>query len=118
MSHKPNDCEIILHDIEDLFLGVGNCIDTLVDEKRGKSEVLGTLFDLGKKVTRLGWDAGVCAVRNTPKAVVTVAKVKREVKEALTEEYYRLQQEIKKEELEESIRQLKHKSIDTSAAKH
>jgi len=107
--NENKSCNLVLNDLENVLIGVGECFDTLIDERQGKMEVIGSLFKLGKKVGKLGLDVGACAIRNTPKAVVTVAKVKREITETLTEEYYKIQKEIETKELEESIRKIKQK---------
>ncbi len=106
---KENDCDVILNDVENIFGSIGNCIDTALDEKKSKMQVVGSLFGIGKSIARFGWDATRCAVKHTPKAIATVASAKRELTETISGEYQKFQKEIKEKELEEKIAQLKRK---------
>ncbi len=109
-NKKRNDCDIILNDFENVFGSIGNCIDSAFDEKKSKMQVVGSLFGFGKSVAKLGWHGTTCVVKNTPKAVVTAAKYKREFVDSVTEEIGNIQKQMKEDELDEKIKRLKHHS--------
>jgi len=73
-------------------------------------QVAGSLFGLGKSIAKTGWDTGSCAVKHTPKAIVTAAKYKREFVDSVTEEISNIQKQMKEDELNEKIKRLKHHS--------
>jgi putative N-acetylmannosamine-6-phosphate epimerase len=109
MKTQKSDCDILLDNAENMFGSLGICIDTVTDDKKTKMNVLGSIFGLGKSITKLTFNAGYCAIKNTPKAVVAVAAVKREIITAATAEYNRYQKQIKKDTLDAKIQQLKLK---------
>ncbi len=106
---KVNDCDVILNDVENIFGSIGRCLDTALDEKKSKMQVVGSLFGIGKSIAKFGWDATSCAVKHTPKAIATVANAKRELTETITDEYVKFQREMKEKELEDKIAHLKRK---------
>ena len=110
MKKEKNDCDVILNDIEGVFGNLGNVFDSAFDEKKSKMQVVGNIFGFGGSIIKLGWNAGGCAIKHTPKAIATVASVKRELTDTVTEEYYKYQKEQKEQALEDKIAQLKHKS--------
>lgn len=110
MKNKKSDCDVILDGIEGVFSSIGSCVDTAIDEKKSKMQVVGSIFGIGKSIVTLGWNTGGCAIKNTPKAIATVASAKRELTNTVTEEYYKYQKEQKENALEDRIAQLKHKS--------
>ena len=65
------------------------------------------LMDVGVFSIKLLWEASKFIVKNTPKAIVTVAQVKREIVDALSEEIGETQKKIKEDKLEEKIRHMK-----------
>ena len=107
---KGSDCDVILNDFEGVFGSIGNCFDAIVDERKSKMQVAGSLFGILGSTTKLLWHGTGCAVKHTPKAVATVVSVKRELTETISEEYYKYQREQKEQEIEEKIKQLKIKS--------
>ncbi len=109
MKRKKSDCDLILDDVENIFGNLGNIVDSTLDDKKSKMQVVGSIFGFGGSVIKLGWNAGGCAIKNTPKAIATVASAKRELTDTITEEYYKHQKEQKEKALEDRIVQLKHK---------
>ena len=107
---KQNDCDVIMNDFENLFGSIGNCINTAFDKKKSKMQAIGSIFGLLKPTSKLLWDGTSCAVKNTPKAVVTAAKYKREFVDSVTEEIGKVQKQMKEDELDEKIKRLKHHS--------
>ncbi len=85
---KKSDCDDLLNNAENVFDDLGNCLESTFDEKKTKMNVLGSIFSLGKSLTKLAVNAGVCAVKNTPKVVVVVASAKREIVTAIEEEVH------------------------------
>ena len=106
MKHK-SDCDLILNDVENVFGSIGDCLESALDEKKNKLQVIGGIFGIGKSVLKRGWNGTKCAVKHTPQAVVTVAKYKREFVDTVTEEYQHFQKEQKEDALDDKIRQLK-----------
>ena len=76
VKHKDS-CEIIIDDIESSFEDLGECFESLFDEKQSKGSVVKNLFKFGGSLTKLAFDTTSCVVKNTPKAVVAVASAKR-----------------------------------------
>ena len=105
-KRRQSDCDIIMSDFENLFGSIGNCFDTVFDKKKSKMQVAGSLFGIGKSIVKTGWDTGSCAVKHTPKAIVTVAKYKREFVDSVTGEINKIQKQMKEDELEEKIKRL------------
>jgi len=100
------DCEIILENIEDVFGELGNCLDATFDEKKSKTSVIKGLFGIGKSLAKLTFNTGKCAIKHTPKAVVTVAAVKREIVTAIEEEIQEQRKQAQMEALDRKIQQL------------
>jgi len=94
-----SDCDILLQSAEHSFGKLEQCIDTIVDKKKSKMQVLGSFFEFGYSVTKLLFKTTTCAAKNTPKAVVTVAAVKRDIVNAIDEEM----REHKKRELQRTM---------------
>jgi hypothetical protein len=104
-----SDCEIIKEDAEDLIGSIGECLETVVSKHTTKIDVVEGMFDIGKNLLKLGFDGTVCAVKNTPKAIATVADAKRKLIDAGTEEYYKIKKEMDEEALEKKISEMKDK---------
>jgi len=67
------------------------------------------MFGLTKSLGKLVLNATGCAIKNAPKAVVTVAAVKRELVTAIEEEIYehnKQAKQAKQDALDEKIKQL------------
>ena len=109
-EEKKSDCDVMLNDVENVFGSLGNCIDsafdTAFDEKQSKMQVVGSIFGIGKAATKLLWNGTGCAVKHTPKAIVTAAKYKREFVDSVTEEISKVQKQMKEDELDEKIKRL------------
>ena len=107
---KKSDCDVLFDGVENVFNDLGSCVEDTFDERKSKMSVVGGLFKLGKSLTKLTFDTGVCVVKNTPKAVVAVAAVKREIVSAVEEEVHEYSKQQKEDALNERIRQLKLKA--------
>ena len=110
MKIPSSDCDILLGNAENMFNDLGKCLDTTLDKNKTKMNVVGSIFTLWKSLTKLTFNAGYCAVKNTPKAVVAIAAVKREIINSATDEYNEYQKQIKKDALDAKILQLKLKA--------
>ena len=106
---KPSDCDFIVDEIEHTFDSLGNCFDTIVDERKTKMNVVGSIFSFGFSLTKLTFNVAGCAIKNAPKAIVAVADIKREIIDAGTQEWNQYQKELKEDALNEKIKQLKYK---------
>jgi len=112
-NNKRSDCDILMNDAESVFKDIGGFFETAFDERKSKWNLVGDLFRFGKSTTKLAWHGGSCVVKNTPKAIATVANAKRQLTDTITDEYAKYQKELKEKELQEKIRQLKMKSKQT-----
>jgi 16S rRNA C1402 (ribose-2'-O) methylase RsmI len=110
MGTMKNDCDVLLTGVEDVVAGIGNCLESAFDSKKTKKNVVGSLFGLGKSLTKLAYNTTTCAVKNAPKAVVAVAAVKREVIMVIEEEINEYQKQKKEDALDEKIKQLQLKA--------
>ncbi len=63
---RKTDCELIADNFENIFSDLGDCFDTTFDEKKSKTDVAGSVFSLGKSITKLAWGLGSCAVITPP----------------------------------------------------
>jgi len=108
-QEKQSDCDILFDKFEGTIGDLGNCVDTLLDEKKTKMNVVGSLFSFGVSLTKFTFNVLGCAVKNTPKAIVTVAAVKREIVQEIESEYREYQKELKEDALNEKIKLLQHK---------
>jgi hypothetical protein len=106
MFREKSDCDIIFENAENMFNDLGNCFDTAFDKRKSKMNVVGSIFNLGKSLTKLTLNTGVCAVKNAPKAVIAVASLKREVVIAIEEEIHEHKKQVKIDTLNEKIKQL------------
>ncbi len=109
MKKRKTDCEVLSDGVGDVFSTLGDCFDTAFDEKKTKTNVVGSIFGFGKALTKLSFNAGVCAIKNTPKAVATVAAAKRDVVEFIEDEVNTYQKQAKIDALDEKIKNLKLK---------
>ena len=103
---NQSDCDLLLSGVEQVFGDIGKCFDTAFDERKTKMQVVGSLFGASKSLLKFGWNAGSCAVKHTPKAIVTVANAKRELTDTLASEYQKFQKEQREEALEEKIKRI------------
>ena len=109
MQVRKTDCDVVVDNIENVFDSLGSCLDTAMDDKKTKMNVVGSIFGLGKSLTKFALHTTVCVVKNSPKAVVAVAAVKREIVAGIEEEYNDYKKQQKEEAIEEKIRQIKLK---------
>ena len=110
-KYGKTDCDLLLNDAEKVLGSIGNCIDAAVDDKKSKMDVAKGVFGIGKNLLKFGFTGTTCIVKNTPKAIATVASAKRQLTDTITEEYAKYQKEQKEEALEEKIKQLSAKRI-------
>ncbi len=108
-QEQPNDCDFLIGKLEHTLDDLENCFETVVDDKKTKMHVLGSVFGFGVSLTKLTLNVAGCAIKNTPKAVVAVAAVKREIITELENEYNQYQKEQKEVALNEKIRHLRLK---------
>jgi len=108
-GRKQDDCDVLLDSFEDTIGGLGNCFDTMLDERKTKMNVIGSIFSFGASLTKLTFKVVGCAIKNTPKAIVAVAAVKREIVNELESDYNQYQKELKEDALNEKIKQLQLK---------
>lgn len=107
---KKSDCDVIRDDVSSFFGSIGNCFDTALDDKKSKMQVVGSILGVFIPTGKLFIDGATCIVKNTPKAVTTIANAKRELTDTAAEEYHKFQREKQEKALEEKISKLKHKS--------
>jgi hypothetical protein len=106
---KKSDCDILEDSFVNVFDRLGNCVDTLVDEKKTKMNVVGSVFGFGMSLTKLTLNVAGCAIKNTPKAIVSVAAVKREIVTTIEDEVHNYQKKQKEDALNKKIKLLKAK---------
>jgi len=106
---QESDCDFLVDKLEHTLDDFGECFETLFDEKKTKMNVVGSIFSFGFSLTKLTLNVAGCAVKNTPKAIVTVAAVKRELVTELEDGWNEYQKELKEEALNEKIKQLQLK---------
>ncbi|EDZ63694.1 hypothetical protein CBGD1_1314 [Sulfurimonas gotlandica GD1] len=101
---------MLLNNAEGVINNLGNCIDSVFDKKKTKMNVIGSILGVGTSLTKLAFNATGCAIKNTPKAVVTVAAIKRKIVNTAAEGYNEYQKQQKKDALDAKILQLKFKA--------
>ena len=106
---KKNDCDIIIDSLEDTFSDLGDCFESVFDSKNSKRGVFGSLFSFTKSLTKLTFNTTSCAIKQTPKVIVAVADVKRELINGIEKEINEFQKEQKENALNDKIKQLKLK---------
>ena len=106
---QKRDCDRLEDSFVNMFDRLGNCVDTLIDEKKTKMNVVGSVFGFGISLTKLTFNVAGYAIKNTPKAVVAVAAVKKEIVSTIEDEIYTHQKQQKEDALNEKIRLLKAK---------
>lgn len=103
---KPSDCDFLIGKFEHTLHDLENCFETMIDDKKTKMNVVGSIFSFGFSLTKLTFNVAGCAIKNAPKAVVAVAAVKREIIDIGTQEWNQYQKEQQEEALNEKIKQL------------
>jgi len=104
-----SNCNKIINDIEDIFNDLGYCVENTFNPNQPKTNVVKGLFRFGGSLTKLAFDTTSCAIKNTPKAIVTVAALKKELLDTIEEEIDEYQKQQKIDALNHKIKQLKHK---------
>ena len=107
---QNSDCDFLITKAENTIKSLENCFDAIINDRKTKMHVVGSLFNFGVSLTKLTLNVTGCAIKNTPKAIVTIAAVKREIVADLESEYNQYQKELKEEALNEKIRQLQLKA--------
>jgi hypothetical protein len=110
MYRKKSDFDVLIDNAESMFDDLGNCFDTALNDKKTKMNVVGSIFGLTKSVAKLALNTTGCVIKNVPKAVVTVASVKREIVTAIEEEIYEQKKQAQKDALDEKIKHLRLKA--------
>ena len=109
MSKLKSDCDIILDNAESMFSDLGNCIESTFDNKKTKMNVVGSIYRLGKSLTKLTFNTGYCAIKNTPKAVISVTSIKRELVQSIEEGIHSHKQQVQEDALNAKIKLLSTK---------
>ena len=109
MKNKKTDLEVLEHSFDNVLENFNDCFEIAEDDRKTKMNVVGSIFGFGVSLTKFSCNVLGCAVKNTPKAIVAVASVKREIVTELEHEYKLYQKELKEDALNEKIRQLKLK---------
>lgn len=108
---KENDCDVLMTKAENTLHSLENCFDTMIDEKKTKMNVVGSVFSFGFSLTKLTFNVATCAVKNSPKAFVAVVAVKREIVSDIEDGYKQYKKEEKEKELTDKIRQIASKRL-------
>jgi hypothetical protein len=109
-NSDKNDCDILMDDLSTFGKSLERSIDTMTSNHTTKTAIAGSLFGIGKSLTKLAWDAGKCTIKHTPKAIATVSEAKQEFIEASAEEYYTFKKEMLEEELSNDLARIARKS--------
>jgi len=104
---SESDCDILLNDVDNVFGSIGTCFDNVLDDRKSKMQVAGSVFGILGATTKFLFHGTTCVVKNTPKALATVANAKRELTDTIANEYQEYQKELKEDALNEKIKQLK-----------
>lgn len=113
-----SDCKRIERSAVEVFENLGECFESVLDERQTKTDVVKGIFGIGKSLTKLGWNLGSCAVKHAPKAAVAVAQAKREIVDTIEESYREAQKAQAEAELEAKIRKLATKSTSKKRIVH
>ena len=104
------DLKSLEHNFCNVLKDFNDCFEVPLSEKKSKVGVVGSIFNLGKSITKLTLNTGSCAIKYAPKALFIASTVKRELINFGIEEWNQHQKELKKEALKEKIEQLKLKA--------
>ena len=105
-ENRVTDCDFLIGKAENTLHSLENCLETVIDDKKSKMNVIGSIFSFGFSLTKLTFSVAGCAVKNVPKAVVAVAAGKKEIITDLENGYREYQKELKENALEEKIEQI------------
>ena len=98
-SDFEKDLDEIGDDISGVFEGLGDSLGALFGKEDKTRGTVNGLLKLSSSAIKLTWGVGSLAVKNTPKAIVAVAEVRRGISETIAETY----EEIQKEELDDKF---------------
>lgn len=48
-----NDCDFLMNKVENTFEDLGDCFETITDERKSKMNVVGSIFNFGFSLTKL-----------------------------------------------------------------
>lgn len=106
---KKKDADNLIDDMNNVFSKIGVSLDTIFDDKKNKHQIVNSLFDVAGTIMRFLFTGTVYAVKNTPKAIISVVSIKRELTNSMVNEYQQYQKRIKEDTLNHKIKQLKLK---------
>ena len=117
-QEQISDCDFLIGKLEHTMDDLENCFEAVSDEKRTKMNVVGSIFRFGVSLTKLTLNATGCAIKNTPKALVKVAVVKKELANGIdtlvnesVEIFNDEMNQFQKDALDYKIKQLAKKKI-------
>lgn len=105
--NRQSDCDIFLNRLENTAGSIGECVDSIFNEKKTKINVLNNVFKLGYSLTKLTLGTAGCIVKNTPKAIVAISSIKRDITVEIESEWNKHQKQLKEDALRRKIKQLK-----------
>lgn len=109
-TKRQSDCDVVLDRLENTADLIGECAESIFNEKKTKINVLNNMFKLGYSLTKLTIGTVGCIVKNTPKAVVAVSSIKRDITSEIESEWNKHQKQLKEDALQRKIKQLKRVS--------
>lgn len=104
---KKSDCDILLNDVENVFGSIGQCFEAVLDDRKSKMQVAGSVLGILGATTKFLFHGTTCVAKNTPKAIVTIANAKRELTDTISNEYQEFQKEQREIALDTKIKMLK-----------
>ncbi len=110
MSKQKTDLDKIEDNVTDMFDSIEHCFDALSADKKRASGFLKGLFGFGVHCTKLTYNLVFSAIKYTPKAVTTIAKVKRDVSDEIVGAYNEIQKEKLEDNFNRKIKELKKKN--------
>lgn len=114
---QTSDCDILISKAENTIHSLENCFDNIMDSRKTKMNVVGSIFGFAFSLTKLTFAGAGCAIKNTPKAIVAVAAVKREIVADMENGWNEYQKEWQENALNEKIEQLALKKIEDANRK-
>lgn len=116
-EEQTSDCDILISKAENTIHSFENCFDNIMDSRKTKMNVVGSIFSFAFSLTKLTLTGAGCVIKNTPKAVVAVAAVKREIVADMENGWSEYQKEWQENALNEKIEQLALKKIEDANRK-
>lgn len=103
---EPNDLEVLEKSFDNVLISFNDCFEVAEDDRKTKMNIIGSIFSFGFSLTKLTLTVAGCAIKHTPKAIVTVAAVKREIVTEIESGWNEYKKEQQEEALNEKIKQL------------